>query len=945
MTDTPDSMARPALTPRARVVIIGGGVIGASVAYHLAQLGWTDALLLEQGQLSCGTTWHAAGLVGQLRASESGTRLVQYSTELYERLEKETGLGTGFRRCGGVTVARTDDRMTQLKRTAATAEAYDLDCELITPARARELYPIMRADDLKGAIWLPGDGRANPADLTAALARGARDKGVMISERTRVTAILHDGRAVTGVRTDSGDVEAEVVVNCAGQWAKAVGAMAGVTVPLHSAEHFYVVTEQVDGVHRDFPVLRDPDGYTYIKEEVGGLVVGGFEPDAKPWVSPDALPYPFEFQLLGEDWDHFAILMDNAISRIPVLAETGIKMFYNGPESFTPDNQFILGEAPELRNFFVGAGFNSVGIASAGGAGRALAEWITSGEPEMDLSAVDIRRFAAFNGNNQWLHDRVAEVLGLHYAIPWPNRELTSARPFRRSPAYHLLEQAGACFGSKMGWERANFFAPPGEKPRIEYAWGRQNWQPWCDAEQRAARTGVAVFDQTSFSKYLVTGRDAEQALQWLCTADIAVVPGRTVYTGMLNARGSYEADITVTRLSADEFLLVSSAASTERDKDHITRRMPAGLHASLVDVTSQYAVYGVMGPRSRDLLARLSRDDFGDEAFPFGASREISLGYATVRATRITYVGELGWELYVPAEFAAGVYADLIAAGAANAGYYAIESLRLEKAYRAFGRELTPDYNPVEAGLLFACKLKQDIPFLGREAVERARAAGPRRRLVSLVLREADPAAMIWGGELVLRDGAAVGQVTSGAWGETLGACVGLAYVRHPGGEVLTPGAIREGRYQVNVGGDLYPAAVTLRPPFDPSGDRVKGRYLSRTIQVPAPATATRPRGPAAQAPDSCGCASHSPMPRMAPKTRWPTRLSTSVVASSGNSSRPAGASPSVTTRPVQTGKTAKATADHTTRRLGHEETPRAPARRKTTTPMPAPSPRYRQR
>jgi glycine cleavage system aminomethyltransferase T/glycine/D-amino acid oxidase-like deaminating enzyme len=838
MTDTtsdlPGSIASPVLPPRARVVIIGGGVIGTSVAYHLAQLGWTDVLLLEQGQLSCGTTWHAAGLVGQLRASESGTRLVQYSTELYERLEAETGLSTGFRRCGGVTVARTADRLTQLKRTAATAEAYQLECELISPAQAAERYPILRTDDLAGAIWLPGDGRANPTDLTAALARGARDKGVTIRERVRVTGIVTDARngqsCVKGVHTERGEVEAEVVINCAGQWAKAVGAMCGVTVPLHSAEHFYVVTERIDGVHRDYPVLRDPDGYTYIKEEVGGLVVGGFEPDAKPWVAPDQIPYPFEFQLLGEDWDHFSVLMDSAVHRLPVLAETGIKKFYNGPESFTPDNQFILGEAPELRNFFVAAGFNSVGIASAGGAGRALAEWITAGEPSTDLSAVDIRRFAAFNGNNQWLHDRVAEVLGLHYAVPWPNRELSSARPFRRSPAYHLLAAAGACFGSKMGWERANFFAPRGENPVIEYGWGQQNWQPWSSAEQRAARTAVALFDQTSFSKYLVTGPDAEQALQWLCTADVAVAPGRTVYTGMLNAHGTYEADITVTRLSAEEFLLVSSAASTERDQDHIRRRMPAGLHAALVDVTSQYAVYGVMGPRSRDLLTRLTRTRLDDEAFPFGTSREIDLGYATVRATRITYVGELGWELYVPAEFAVGAYSDLVAAGQdlglANAGYYAIESLRLEKAYRAFGRELTPDYNPAEAGLLFACKLKTDIGFLGREAVERARADGPRRRLVSLVL--GDPAAMIWGGELVLRDGVAVGQVTSGAWAETLGTCAALAYLRPPDDAPLTPDLIRAGTYQVNVGGHLYPATVTLRPPVDPTSNRVQGRYPS---------------------------------------------------------------------------------------------------------------------
>jgi glycine cleavage system aminomethyltransferase T/glycine/D-amino acid oxidase-like deaminating enzyme len=826
MTDLP----RPPqpFPARAQVVIIGGGVIGTSVAYHLAAMGRTDVLLLEQGQLSCGTTWHAAGLVGQLRATENGTRLVQYSTELYARLEAETGLATGFRRCGGVTVARTPERMVQLRRTAATAQAYELECELISPERARELYPVMQVADLAGAIWLPGDGRANPTDLTAALARGARDRGVTVRERTRVTGIRTAGGSVTGVRTDQGDVEAEVVVNCAGQWAKQVGAMCGVTVPLHSAEHFYVVTEQIDGVHRDLPVLRDPDGYTYIKEEVGGLLVGGFEPEAKPWVAPDAIPYPFEFRLLDEDWDHFSILMTGAVERIPALADAGIKMFYNGPESFTPDNQFLLGEAPELRNFFVGAGFNSVGIASAGGAGRALAEWIIEGEPSLDLSAVDIRRFARFNGNNQWLHDRVGEVLGLHYAVPWPNRELVTARPFRRSPAYHLLKEANACFGSRMGWERANFFAPPGARPVIEYGWGQQNWQAWSSAEQRAARGGVALFDQTSFSKYLVVGRDAERALQWLCTADVGVEPGRTVYTGMLNARGTYEADITVTRLSADEFLLVSSAASTERDKDHITRRIPANCRASLVDVTSSCAVYGVMGPRSRELLSLVSRADFSDEAFGFGTSREIDLGYATVRATRITYVGELGWELYVPAEFAVGAYEDLTAAGAdlglVNAGYYAIESLRLEKAYRAFGRELTPDYNPVEAGLLFACKLRTDISFLGREAVEKARADGPRRRLVSLVL--ADPAAMIWGGELVLRDGVAVGQVTSGAWGESLGGCVCLAYVRHPGGGVLTPDVARAGAYQVNVGGHLYPATIHLRPPFDPAGDRVRGRY-----------------------------------------------------------------------------------------------------------------------
>jgi 4-methylaminobutanoate oxidase (formaldehyde-forming) len=818
-------MSTGTLPARAQVVIIGGGVIGTSVAYHLTKLGYTDVVLLEQGQLSSGTTWHAAGLVGQLRASESGTRLVQYSTALYTELEEETGLTAGYKQCGGVTVARTEDRMIQLRRTAANAAAFELDCELLTPTQALEHYPVMRVDDLVGAIWLPADGKANPTDLTQALAKGARMRGAKIVEHTRVLDVLTNGHAVTGVRTDSGEIEAEIVVNCAGQWAKQVGSMAGMNVPLHSAEHFYVVTETIDGVHTDMPILRDPDGYTYFKEEVGGLVIGGFEPEAKPWVSPDQIPYPFEFQLLEEDWDHFQILMDNALLRIPALEETGIKKFYNGPESFTPDNQFILGEAPGCANFFVAAGFNSVGIASAGGAGRALAEWIVNGSPTTDLTSVDIRRFAPFNGNNRWLHDRVAEILGLHYEVPWPNREMATARPFRRSPVHHLLASANANFGSRNGWERANFFAPPGEEPIIEYSWGKQNWLPWSAAEQTATRTAVAVFDQTSFSKFVLVGPDAESALQWLCTADMAVEVGTTVYSGLLNERGTYESDVTVTRTADDEFLIVSSAATTERDKDHIRKNLPPGNHAQLVDVTSSLAVFGVMGPRSRDLLATLTDADLSDDAFSFGTSKPITLGYAEVRATRITYVGELGWELYVPAEFAVGVYDDLMEAGGrfgvARGGYYAIESLRLEKGYRAFGRELTPNDNPVEAGLLFACKLSSDVDFLGRAAVEKARAEGPRRRVVGFSVGSPEP--MLWGGELVLRDGVVAGQVTSAAWGETTGSCVGLAYVRSADGTLVDAQWIRSGEYHVNVGGTLYPITVSLKAIYDPTNARIR--------------------------------------------------------------------------------------------------------------------------
>jgi 4-methylaminobutanoate oxidase (formaldehyde-forming) len=812
-----------------RVVVIGGGVIGTSVAYHLSKLGWTDLVLLEQGKLSGGTTWHAAGLVGQLRATRSGTRLVQYSTQLYSELCDEVGLDTGFKRCGGVTVARTRDRMVQLERTAATAEAYDLECEIISAARAAELYPIMQIEDLVGGIWLPGDGTANPTDLTSALARGARLRGARVVEGARVVGMSRTASTVTGVEVQIGEdrvqVECEVVVNCAGQWAKAVGALCDVTVPLHSAEHFYAVTDQIAGVHRDLPILRDPDGYTYFKEEVGGLVVGGFEPHAKPWVAPDAIPYPFEFQLLNEDWDQFSILMSNALHRIPALQHTGIKKLYNGPESFTPDNQFLLGPAPGVTNFYLGAGFNSVGIASAGGAGRALAEWIVNGEPTTDLSTVDIRRFAGFNGNNQWLHDRVGEVLGLHYEVPWPNRELSTARPFRRSPIHHLLSEAGAVFGSKMGWERPNFFAAGAEAKALDYTWDKPDWLRFSAAEQVATRTGVAVFDQTSFGKLLVVGPDAEAALQWLCAGDVAVPAGRAVYTPILNDRGGYLADVTVTRLAADRYLLVTGAGSVVSDCAYLTENIPTGLNAQVVDVSSAYAVFGVMGPKARALLQTLTRTNLDNESYRFSDSREIDLGYATVRATRITYVGELGWELYVPSEFAVGVYEQLTEAGTAYgllpAGYYAINSLRLEKGYRAFGSDLTPDDSPVEAGLLFATKLDSSIDFRGRAALAALRQIGARRRLVSFVAD--DPEVMMWGGELLMRDGVAAGQVTSAAWGATLGASVGLGYVQGVDGAVVDVDYLDSGSYEIAVGAQRCPVTVSRRAPYDPTSARVR--------------------------------------------------------------------------------------------------------------------------
>jgi 4-methylaminobutanoate oxidase (formaldehyde-forming) len=821
----------------ARVVIIGGGIIGCSVAYHLTKLGWTDVVLLEQGQLSCGTTWHAAGLVGQLRAQESMTRLIRYSTALYAELEADTGLATGWKQCGSLSVARTAERMTQLKRTAAVARAYGVTCDVISPREAGDLWPVMRTDDLLGAVWLPGDGKANPTDLTQALARGARMRGARIVENTRVTAIhtrsaqhgsATGAREVSGLAWrnkdgEEGRIDADIVVNCAGQWAKAVGRLCGVTVPLHSAEHYYIVTERIAGVHPDLPVMRDPDGFIYFKEEVGGLVMGGFEPDAKPW-GMNGIPDNFEFQLLPDDWDQFEILMKNALQRVPALETAQVRQFYNGPESFTPDNNFMLGEAPGLRRLFVGAGFNSMGIASAGGAGMALAEWIVAGEPTMDLWPFDIRRFARFNGNDTWLHDRVKETLGLHYAMPWPNRELDSARPFRRSPLYSLLRDKGACFGSKMGWERANFFAPTPAQARIDYAFGQQNWLPWSGAEHRACREGVALFDMTSFSKFLVKGRDAQEVLQGIVANDVDVPPGTTVYTGMLNERGTYESDFTLTRITDDQYLLVTGTAQATRDFDTIEKAIPHDRHCTLVDVTGQYAVLAVMGPRSRELLQSVSKADWSNEAFGFGQSREVDLGYATVRATRLTYVGELGWELYVPVEFAVGVYETLHQAGKAfglvDAGYYAIDSLRIEKGYRAWGRELTPDTNPFEAGLSFACKLDKEIPFRGRDALLKLRAEPLTRRMVVLTVDGADR--MLWGGEAILRDGKPVGFVSSAAFGHTLGCPVAMGYVNNPEG-VADAAYLNSGRYAIDVAGELLPATVHLKAPYDPRSERVK--------------------------------------------------------------------------------------------------------------------------
>lgn len=807
---------------QARVVIIGGGIIGCSVAYHLTKMGWTDVLLLEQGQLSGGTTWHAAGLVGQLRSHANMTGLIRYSTQLYGELEAETGLATGWKQCGSLSVARTEDRMTVLKRTAASARAQGVEIDVITPQEAGKLWPVMAIDDLVGAVWLPADGKANPTDLTQSLAKGARNRGARIVERVRVTGITTQDGTVTGVRTSEGDVKAEIVVNCAGQWARKVGQMCGVSVPLHSAEHMYIVTGMIEGVHPDLPVMRDPDGYIYFKEEVGGLVMGGFEPHAKPW-GMNGIPDDFEFSLLDDDWDQFEILMTNALIRVPQMETSEVKKFYNGPESFTPDNNFIVGEAPELKNFFVGAGFNSMGIASAGGAGRALAEWIVNGSPTLDLWPVDIRRFAAFNNNPRWLHDRVKETLGLHYAMPWPNRELDTARPFRRSPLYDRLAAKGACFGSKMGWERVNWFAGEGRKPQTEYSFGRQNWHEAVGREMKATREAAGLYDQTSFAKLLMQGRDAARVLNRICAADIDVEVGRSVYTGLLNSRGGYESDLTVLRLGPEKFLMVTGSAQAVHDADWINRNIPEGANAVLTDVTSAYAVLALIGPNARAILSRITSADLSNAGFPFATVREIDVGYATAYANRMTYVGELGWELIVPSEFAVGVYEALQEAGRdlglVDCGYYALEGLRLEKGYRAWSRELTPDITPYEAGLGFAVAMDKPGGFIGREALDGAKGKPLAKRIVQFTLD--DGGSMLWGGELVLRDGRPVGEVRSAAYGHTLGRAVALALLEDAAG--IDKAWLEQGRFEIDIASERHAATPHLRPVYDPASNRVK--------------------------------------------------------------------------------------------------------------------------
>ena len=718
------------LPTQARVVVIGGGIVGASVAYHLTERGWSDVVLLERKRLTSGTTWHAAGLVGQLRATYNMSMLARYASELFAEVELRTGLGTGFRRTGSILLATTEGRWEEVRRSASMARLCGVDCEVMTAARAAELFPLLDPSGVIGATFLPGDGVANPTDVTQALAKAARMGGARILEHTKVTAIHERGGHVAGVSTDRGDIACEYVVNCTGMWARELAGQNAVVVPSHAAEHFYLITEPIPGLDPDLPVLRSPDDTAYIRVDTGKLMVGFFEPGAKPWAT-HGIPEDVEFLTLPEDWDHIAPFLERAAVRVPVLGEVGYQLHFNGPESFTPDDRYVLGEAPGHRGYFVAAGFNSVGFAAGGGAGRAVADWLVDDRAPMDLWEVDIRRFMPFQRNRRYLHGRTTETLGLLYDMHWPFRQYETSRGVRRSPLHDRLAARNACFGEVGGWERANWYAPEGVEPRYAYSYGRQNWFPYSADEHRAVRENVALFDQTSFGKILVQGRDAARVLDRISASDIDVEPGRIVYTQWLNDRGGVEADLTVTRLAEDRFMVVTTGTQTIRDQDWLRRAIPNDARVAVTDVTSAEAVISVMGPRSRELLASMSDADLSNGAFPFGAVREIDLGLAFVRAARTTYVGELGWELYIPSEFATHVYDEIVGAGATfglrHAGYHALDSLRIEKAYRHWGHDMSDEDTVLEAGLGFA--VAWDKPGGIRGARGARPAAGGGRR------------------------------------------------------------------------------------------------------------------------------------------------------------------------------------------------------------------------
>ncbi|HET9895579.1 MAG TPA: FAD-dependent oxidoreductase [Streptosporangiaceae bacterium] len=824
MTTHSDEPRGGRLPSRAQVVVVGGGIIGISVAYHLALLGWSDVLLLERDRLTSGTTWHAAGLMATFGStSQTSTELRQYTWDLYSRLEAETGLATGLRQCGLIELAIEEGHLQDYRRTAAFNRHLGVEVHEISPREVANLWPLARTDDILAGFYIPADGRVNPVDVTMSLAKGARMRGVMIIEGVAVTGFNRHRGTVTGVRTTHGDVEAEYVVNCAGIWARQLGELAGVSIPLQAAEHYYLLTEPIEGVDRSWPVLEDPASYGYYREEGGGLMLGLFEPVCAPW-HVDRIPEDFSFGELPPDWDRMGPYLEKTMARVPVTEQTGIRKFFCGPESFTPDLLPIVGEAPELRNYYVAAGLNSIGILTAGGIGRTVAQWIINGTPDIDVTGINIDRLHPYQANPEYRATRTVESLGLVYATRYPNRPTKTARGAKLSPVHDRLAAQRACFRDVSGWEGADWYAPAGVEPETgELTWGRPHWFGYWAAEHDAARNGVIVMDMSFMAKFAVQGRDAGRELERISANEVSAESGRITYTQWLNERGTLEADLTVTKLDDEEYFVVASDTA-HRHAHTWMRRHFGDAHAFVTDVTSGYAQINVQGPRSRELLSAVTQADVSNEAFPFRAARFIDIGFARALCIRITYLGELGYELHIPAEQANAVYDRLVAAGAPlglrHAGLKALASLRMEKAYRDYGHDIDNTDSVLEAGLGFAVALGKPGGFIGKDAVLARKASGPLTRRLAQIL-VSDPEPLLFHSEVVSRNGRAVGYIRSASYGFTIGGAVGLAMIEAD--EPITQKYLDAGSWTVQIGDSAYPAVASLRPLYDPSGKRVQ--------------------------------------------------------------------------------------------------------------------------
>ena len=811
------------LPTHSQVVIIGGGIVGCSVAYHLSKIGWKDVILLERKTIASGTTWAAAGLVTQLRQNRQMSNLVKYATKLYAELEAETGLATGYVTTGAIALCQTKARRQEWLRLAAMANSYGIDVHEIALKEALDMVPGMSDDGLISAFYIPKDGQTNPEDTAQSLARGARMGGVQIFENTRVTGIDIKNGVIKGVETEEGTISCEYVVNCAGMWGRDVGKMADISLPLFAAEHMHAVTQPIDGYKDVFPSIRDFDEYTYFKSEGGGLLLGGFEPVAKPW-GLKGIPEDFSYTQLREDWEQFEIFMNCAFKRFPDIENARIRHLEVVPESFTPDTSFMIGEAPFVKNMFVACGMNSVGIASAAGIGRAVAQWMDQGYPEEELWPVDVRRYFSWQQNTRYVHDRAVEAVGVLYHKHYPNRQKTTARNVIHSPIHDRLEKFGACFSQIAGWERADWFAREGEKPGHEYDWHRPNWFENQKEEHMAVRNGVGLYDLTSMGKYIVQGKDAHAALQYICSNDISQERGRVVYTPILNDRGGFETDVTITCTGDNSYFIVTAGATAVHDMDYISRNFPEEMNVTITDVTHGYAMLAVMGPDARKLLSELTDEDLSNESFPYATAREIDVAYARPLAMRMSYVGELGWELYVPTNFAGPLFDAIVEAGQKYSlklvGMQAVNSLRMETGYRHWESDITPDETPYEAGLGFGVCLEKES-FIGKSALVKQKKEGVTKRLVMVTLDDPDP--MLYAGEPVFRNGEWVGEISSGAYGFLVGSAVGMAYIEKPDHTLIDSEWIEEGSYTVVFEGEQIPARITIRSPYDPANQRVR--------------------------------------------------------------------------------------------------------------------------